>query len=111
MRDPEWHHGDIEELPYTEAPAEPEDSLEWLHRYRPPLPLQREVLAKVTPMTSDVQEVNVNMVVGAVINTTITYYLFDITPQFALVSTGIFFVASWVRSYGLRRLFRYLEER
>ena len=61
-------------------------------------------------MTSDVMEVNVNMVVGAVINTTITYYLFDITPQFALVSTGIFFIASWVRSYGLRRLFRYLEE-
>mgnify|MGYP003653630250 CR=1 FL=1 len=45
-------------------------------------------------MTSDVMEVNVNMVVGAVINTAITYYLFDITPQFALVSTGIFFIAS-----------------
>lgn len=30
MKDPDWHHGDIEELPYTEAPAEPEDSLEWI---------------------------------------------------------------------------------
>ena len=30
MRDPEWHHGDVEELPYTEASAEPEDSLEWI---------------------------------------------------------------------------------
>ena len=30
MRDPEWHHGDLEELPYTETPAEPEDSLEWI---------------------------------------------------------------------------------
>ena len=62
-------------------------------------------------MTSDIMEVHVNMVVGAVVNTAITYYLFDITPQFALVSTGIFFTVSWVRSYGLRRLFRYLEER
>ena len=71
----------------------------------------RAVLEGVEAMTSDVLEVNVNMIVGAVINTAITYYLFDITPQFALVSTGIFFIASWVRSYGLRRLFRYLEER
>ena len=30
MRDPEWHHGDVEELPYTEASVEPEDSLEWI---------------------------------------------------------------------------------
>ena len=30
MKDPEWHHGDLEELPYTEPPAEPEDSLEWI---------------------------------------------------------------------------------
>jgi len=51
------------------------------------------------------------MVTGALVNTVITYYLFDITPQFALVSTVIFFVVSWVRSYGLRKLFRYLEER
>jgi len=62
-------------------------------------------------MTSDVMEVNVNMVTGALVNTVITYYLFDITPQFALVSTVIFFIVSWVRSYGLRKLFRYLEER
>ena len=38
MRDPEWHHGDLEELPYTEASAEPEDGLEWIEsgsgRYR-----------------------------------------------------------------------------
>ena len=32
MKDPDWHHGDIEELPYTEAPTEPEDSLDWLER-------------------------------------------------------------------------------
>jgi len=31
-KDPEWHHGDVDELPYTEAPVEPEDNLEWIER-------------------------------------------------------------------------------
>jgi hypothetical protein len=62
-------------------------------------------------MSRDALEVNTNMVGGAVINCVITYYLFGVSPEFALLSTGIFFVTSWLRSYGFRKLFRYLENK
>jgi len=60
-------------------------------------------------MTSDIYETNVNMTLGCIINCVLTYIIFDVTPQFALGSTAIFFFFSWVRSYWVRRYFRSIE--
>lgn len=59
----------------------------------------------------DLTEVSINMIAGAVLNCVITYFLFEVTVEFALWSTLIFFVASWVRSYGFRLLFRHIENK
>jgi hypothetical protein len=59
----------------------------------------------------DLAEVSINMIAGAVLNCVITYFLFEVTVGFALWSTLIFFVASWVRSYGFRLLFRHIENK
>jgi len=59
----------------------------------------------------DLLEVTINMVAGAIITCVLTYYLFGVSPEFALLSTVIFFVASWIRSYAFRKLFRNLENK
>ena len=60
---------------------------------------------------SDILETNVNMALGMVINCTVTYYMFGVTPLFALGSTGVFFALSWTRYYLIRKWFRYRENR
>ncbi|MDG4811896.1 hypothetical protein P8629_02650 [Hydrogenovibrio sp. 3SP14C1] len=55
-------------------------------------------------------EVSANQVVGIIIGWCIVYFLFplfDFLPQeqVATISTGIFFIASYLRSYAIRRLF------
>jgi hypothetical protein len=62
-------------------------------------------------ISRDVFEVTTNMVAGAVINCILTYYLFGVSPSFAILSTGIFFIVSWLRSYAFRKLFRRLENK
>ena len=62
-------------------------------------------------MTSDIYETNVNMILGCIINCVLTYIIFDVTPQFAMGSTAIFFCVSWTRSYYVRRYFRNKEMR
>lgn len=57
----------------------------------------------------DVMETNVNMILGAVINCTLTYLIFKITPALALGVTVTFFCISWTRSYLIRKLFRWME--
>ena len=59
----------------------------------------------------DVAEVSANMIFGALINCTLTYFIFGVTAKFALATTGLFFAVSWIRSYGFRKLFRHLEKR
>ena len=58
---------------------------------------------------SDLLETTTSMIIGMVINWCLVQVIFDVTPVFALGSTGIFFCASWVRCYLLRKVFRYLD--
>ena len=58
---------------------------------------------------NDFLETNVNMTTGMVINFTLTYFVFGVTPAFALGTTMMFFCVSWTRSYLVRKLFRHIE--
>lgn len=56
----------------------------------------------------DSLEVTANMVLGAVINCTLTYLIFGVTVAYALSVTALMFTIGWLRSFGIRRLFRWL---
>ena len=60
---------------------------------------------------NDLKEATINMLSGMVINCMLTYFIFGVTPLFALGTSTIFFCVSWTRTYIIRRIFRYLEER
>jgi hypothetical protein len=51
-------------------------------------------------------EVLTNMVAGALINYALTMLIFGVSAQFALGTTVVFFIASYIRSYTIRRMFR-----
>lgn len=60
-------------------------------------------------------EVTLNQVVGIIIGWAIVYFafpLFDHLPQsqVASISTGLFFVSSYLRSYVIRRLFERIKK-
>lgn len=55
-------------------------------------------------------EVSTNMISGAVINYFLTLLLFGVSVEFALGTTVLFFIASYVRSIIVRRLFRKGED-
>lgn len=56
-------------------------------------------------------EVTTNMILGAVINYLLTLLIFGVSMQFALGTTIIFAVASYVRSLLIRRCFRKNESK
>lgn len=58
---------------------------------------------------SDLLETTASMLIGMVINWCLVQYIFGVTPFFALGSTGVFFCASWIRVYTLRKVFRHME--
>ena len=60
---------------------------------------------------SDTLETTVSMVSGMIINCTLTYFVFGVTPLFALGISCMFFCVSWCRSYAVRKLFRYMENK
>ena len=55
-------------------------------------------------------EVTTNMILGALINYLLTMLLFGVSAEFALGTTGIFFMASYARSFAVRRAFRKSED-
>jgi hypothetical protein len=59
----------------------------------------------------DHTEVISNMICGAVINYLLTMLIFGVSAQFAIGTTVIFFIASYIRSYTIRRLFRKGEKK
>ena len=59
----------------------------------------------------DNAEVLTSMVSGAVINWLLTLAIFGVSVEFAIGTTAIFFVCSYVRSYVIRRIFRSYEQR
>ena len=61
-------------------------------------------------LTMDSLEVTTNMVLGALINCSLTYLIFGITVVQALWVTALFFAIGWARSFSLRRLFRWLGQ-
>ena len=54
----------------------------------------------------DHAEVTTNMLVGAGINWLLTLFLFGTSPGYVTFTTLVFMVASYLRSYTIRRIFR-----
>ena len=60
-------------------------------------------------------EVTLNQVVGILVGYGIVYFLFPLfdhlpQSQVASISTGLFFVSSYLRSYVIRRLFERIKK-
>lgn len=58
---------------------------------------------------SDLMETTLSMVTGMCINFVLTFTIFGVSPFFALGTSCLFFCVSWVRTYLIRRLFRWNE--
>ncbi len=58
----------------------------------------------------DALEVTVNMIAGILINYLLTVVMFGVSLEFAAATSFVFFVASWTRSYIVRRIFRKCDE-
>lgn len=50
-------------------------------------------------------EAATNVIVGGVVSWLLTIWIFGVTPHFALMATVVYAVASYLRSYFIRRLF------
>jgi hypothetical protein len=59
--------------------------------------------------TRDRKEALTNVLVGAAINWILSLGMFNATPAFVTLTTLVFMVSSWTRSYLLRRWFRSKE--
>ncbi len=55
------------------------------------------------------KETLVNTIGGAIINCILTYFLFDVSPEFAVGTTAIFFCVSYMRTYLVRCWFEKLN--
>ena len=54
----------------------------------------------------DRKEAWANVLIGASINWVLTLIMFGASPSFVTLTTLVFMVASWTRSYCIRRWFR-----
>ena len=61
-------------------------------------------------MKSDLLETIVSLLVGTIINTVITVFIFNVSVTFALGTTVVYTVFSFLRMYILRRIFRRMED-
>jgi|TARA_R110000744_G_scaffold376966_1_gene491601 hypothetical protein len=59
----------------------------------------------------DLQEINVNMILGLIINGWLTYLIFETTPKETVGITLIFFAVSYLRQWVIRVLYRHIEKR
>jgi hypothetical protein len=59
----------------------------------------------------DFQETMTNMIVGLLLNFGLTMLMFNEPPTYVAGTTAVFFVCSFIRSYGIRKIFRWREER
>ena len=59
----------------------------------------------------DLQEINVNMILGLIINGWLTYLIFETTPRETVGITLIFFAVSYLRQWVIRVLYRHIEKR
>ena len=59
----------------------------------------------------DLQEINVNMILGLLINGWLTYLIFETTPKETVGITLIFFAVSYLRQWVIRVLYRHIEKR
>ena len=60
-------------------------------------------------MKSDLLETSISLFVGIVINAVLTVFIFNVSVTFALGSTAVFTVFSFLRMFILRRVFRKIE--
>ena len=60
---------------------------------------------------SDIKETTVNMVLGLVINNLLTILMFGVSFNFAIGTSCIFFIVSFIRSYAVRSYYRKKEEK
>ncbi len=61
-------------------------------------------------MTNDTKETWSNTIIGGVLNCLLTQLMFGVTPTFAISTTGVFFIVSWIRCRLIRKYYRSKED-
>ena len=59
----------------------------------------------------DIYRTNVQMISGVIVNGTLTYFMFGVSPLEAAGYSAIFFVVGWIRQFAVSSYFRHKDNK